>query len=739
MKHYIRWMISVFLYHSGALSVLRWWKSWRADGKRVIVLRYHRVNRGALADPFHLSVSPDVFKKQMEYVKKNYEVISCAQIENNKNAALAVTFDDGYLDNYTEAFPVLKSLKMPATVFVSAGLIGKEDVFWWDDLERLVNQSNKPNVELSWKEPDGLSKQEIFDLSSSAAKVATLEKLEAVCNRVPDAEQKRILSFLASEVNGKHVDSHLHGNDKGSRVTLSWEEAKDLSNSGVAIGSHGVNHVLLTKVSREKALEEIVESKRIINEKLDGTVKHFAFPGGQIEGWMLEAVKNAGYETAFSTQPGENFGNFDRFRIRRRAVHESISINPLGKYSEAMFACAVEGVFEIGLATADSRFENDGRIKILYVIDKLTRAGSQRHLLQLVRSLNRQEFDLKIVALECGGPLEDELKRLDIPYRIIGISNWNGWGGVKGFSRLFREIQEFKPDIVHSYLLTANFFSPLAARILKVPAVIASRRDLGDWMSARQITMCKISNRFVDLVLANSNAVRDEAVKREALDPRLMKIVYNGININEFTPSESKEGLRKRFGLPEHSIIIGTLGNIRLEKDPLTLLRAFELIQRSHKDVFLAHGGRVKDERLKAEIDAWVSKHGLEKNIRFMGAVERAQDFLGAIDIFVFPSKTEGLSNAILEAMSASLPVVATRVGGNAEQVLDGVTGFLFPVGDYDTCAAAVEKLIASADRRKELGAQGREHVRELFNEKRMAENMTGIYKQVLASKKAQK
>ena len=85
--------------------------------------------------------------------------------------------------------------------------------------------------------------------------------------------------------------------------------------------------------------------------------------------------------------------------------------------------------------------------------------------------------------------------------------------------------------------------------------------------------------------------------------------------------------------------------------------------------------------------------------------------------------------------MAASLPVVASRVGGNAEQVLDGITGYLFPVGNYVGCAGAVEKLIVSVDRCKQMGAQGREHVRELFNEKRMAENMTGIYKELLNNK----
>ncbi|MBI4430606.1 MAG: glycosyltransferase [Candidatus Omnitrophica bacterium] len=375
-------------------------------------------------------------------------------------------------------------------------------------------------------------------------------------------------------------------------------------------------------------------------------------------------------------------------------------------------------------------------IRLLYVIDKLTRAGSQKHLLQLVRSLPRQKFDIQIIALECGGPLEEELRSLNVPYRIIGISNWNSLGGIGGFAKLLNEMNRFKPDIVHSYLFTANFFSPIAARLLKIPAVIASRRDLGDWMSARQIGMCRFASRFVDLVLANSNAVRDEAIKREALNPQRLRIVHNGIRPDEFLSAEPKGVLRKRLNFPENAMIVGTLGNIRTEKDPMTFLRAFEVIALRHPDALLVYGGRVKDEKLKADMDGWIHEHGLKDQVRFTGEVERTEDFLGAMDIFVFTSKTEGLSNAILEAMAASLPIVAARVGGNVEQILDGISGYLFPSGDFCACAELIEKLMASTERRREMGSQGRARLAEIFNEERMAENTAGIYKELLQTKR---
>ena len=759
LKHSIRWLRAVLIYYSGLYFVLTTLRRFWSGRHSFMILRYHRVQPNALCDPFHLSVSPEVFDKQLEYLKNHYQVCSMEEclkmgdgewgkgkedkikeLKGNKTKArmdqgisrvsfpvsraplLAITFDDGYLDNYTEAFPLLQKHQVPALIFATSGLIGTDQKFWWDEMRGIVEGARETKVRLSYAGATGRRQEKYILLRGKAEKLKAIQELEILGNQLEEAEKQNLMRQLKEQC-GDHASSE--------RLVMNREELVDLSNHDIEIGAHGCHHVLLTKVDQKEAIREIEQSKKDLEAILDKKVRFFAYPGGQVATWMEQSVRASGFQASFLTTPGENNADTSPYQLRRRAIHEKISTNPWGGFSKAVFACAVEG---IGMMAKRLPVET-GKIRILYVIDKLTYAGSQKHLYELVNALDRERFEIKVICLERGGPLEASFQTAGIPYEVIGISNWNSMAGIRGLIRLIALTKAYQPDVVHAYLFTSNVFAPIAAKIAGVRLVITSRRDLGDWESKRQIGLNRFANHFVDFVTANSEAVRAAAMNLEAIPIEKTQVIYNGIRVDPFQFPRDKTVLKARWGFPAKSTVIGTLSNIRREKDPMTLLRAYLQISQMHPQVFLAYGGRVKDQALWSEIQSFIKTHELENRVRFVGAVENAPDFLGALDLFVFPSMSEGFSNSILEAMAAGLPVVASDVGGNQEQVLSGVTGYLFAVGNVAECVLAVDKLL-SQGQSEMFGKGARQRILERYTHDRMAFEMTALYEKLLAKKR---
>lgn len=726
IKQAVRWFLSILVYYSGVLVCLRFLKNISAKHDRWIILRYHRVHESASRDPFHLSVSPAVFESQMNYLKQRYIVTGMpsdqTQEASNKKNRLTITFDDGYLDNYTQAYPILKKNNLPAAIFLTSGLIDTAKKFWWDALEYALGNAATKEVRINYRDKNGNRIEKLFSIADENEKIRTLQALEILGNQLDDSQKEALV---------EQIHLQCRSAQDTERMVMNWREIREMAENGIEIGAHGVNHKLLTKISREEAVFEIEESKRQIETALGKKVLYFAYPGGQVAGWMQKTAQAIGYAGAFLTTPGENGRKVSPFQLKRRAVHQNISVTPWGTFSKALFACTVEGVWEHRKALDAAK----AKIRILYVIDKLTFAGSQKHLYELTRALDPEQFEVKAVSLESGGPLEASFQSAGIAYEVLGISNWNSLAGIRGLFQLISIMRSFKPDIVHAYLFTANVFAPIAARIAGVPVVITSRRDLGDWKSKRQVRISRFTNNFVDFITANSEAVRAAAMSLEEVAIEKTQVIYNGIRANHFQTHKDKALLKTQWGFPAESIVFGTLSNIRKEKDPMTLLNAFLQISQTHPNTYLIYGGRVKDEVLWDKIKTFIATHELQNKVKFAGAVENVPEFLGGLDVFIFTSMSEGFSNSILEAMAAGLPVVASEVGGNQEQVIPGVTGYLFEAGNVSECVHAVEKLL-NQGQMPLFGKAARQRILERFTQDRMAHEMSALYTKLLAEKK---
>lgn len=283
----------------------------KRQSRNVQILVYHRVNDDK--DPFFPAVPTDVFANQMDYISSHYNIFSLEEaIERMKREdvpdnAVVVTFDDGYKDNYLNASPILCKLLIPATIFVATDAIGSKRILWHDRVFSAFRESPMSFLDGFGNRPKGYS-------------LVTLEeKLYA---------QREILYFLQS-LNDRERLFWIDRLVEKLRVTdrkqtpdlmLTWEEIQSMHEGGIFFGAHTVTHSILSKLSTNKAREEIYGAKRILEEKLGIPVKTFAYPNGRREDFneaTKDLLREAGYLCALTTIPGTNETGQDLFELRR--------------------------------------------------------------------------------------------------------------------------------------------------------------------------------------------------------------------------------------------------------------------------------------------------------------------------------------------------------------------------------------------------------------------------------------
>src|SRR5262249_12707639 len=241
-----------------------------------------------------------------------------------------------------------------------------------------------------------------------------------------------------------------------------------------------------------------------------------------------------------------------------------------------------------------------------------------------------------------------------------------------------RDVRKRQFDVVHTYGWYPNIFAVPAARLALRPAIIASIRDAGAYMTATKIQALKFACRLADCVLANSNAGRNWLIEQGVTGEKI-EVIPNGILVPPLTDSHDIGlSLRKEFGIPDGTPVCACVGRVVSGKGMDFYLRAARIVLERGRDVrFLMIGARSVDKNYQSEVDTLAHQLKLDDRVIFTGQRQDVPDILRDVDIVVHPSLTEGLSNVILEAMAAGVPVVATRAGGNPELVEDGRTGLL--------------------------------------------------------------
>jgi glycosyltransferase involved in cell wall biosynthesis len=360
------------------------------------------------------------------------------------------------------------------------------------------------------------------------------------------------------------------------------------------------------------------------------------------------------------------------------------------------------------------------RTRVLYVINDLARAGAETQLVELVRRLDRAAFEPRIVMLKSRNAFAQELEEAGVRVTALARRGWCDFGVV---SRLAQEVEEFRPDIVHSWLFLANLVSALAVRRGPGRRLILSQRCSYEATAGPFLRrVARWSHRRADRVIVNSRAALEEEVQAGFSRTRIVH-VPNGVG-DARPPSTTRAAL----GLTDGPLAV-SVGQLQRMKGHHVLLEAWPAVRARVPDARLVLVGSGPQHHALADR---ARRLGLADAITLAGFRSPAPAFIAAADVFVQPSSTEGMPNAVLEAMALGRPIVASAVGGIPELIEDGVTGLLMAPNDPGALSDAIVRLLVDRDLGRRLGKAAALRARERFSWARVVAETEAIYREPL-------
>ncbi len=372
---------------------------------------------------------------------------------------------------------------------------------------------------------------------------------------------------------------------------------------------------------------------------------------------------------------------------------------------------------------------------ILYVIDQICQVGgAERVLLEMIRRLPRDHFRCSVITFQIEPGLK-ALENVSSLLRVLPLRRTYDISAIRTALLIRDLIRRENVSIVHTFFETSDLWAAPIARLSGCPVLVSSRRDTGILRTRKHHLAYPIVNRLFDRVLTVSEKVRAYALNHDHLPPERVETLYNGVDLEALDAKAAEVDARLSLGLKATSRVISTLANIRHVKGIDVLARAAARVCFACPDaVFLVVGGVLEPEAFR-ELQSLVDSLGIKDNFRFLGAMSNPYPVLAASDIFCLPSRTEGFSNALIEAMGSRLACVATRVGGNAEALTEGVNGFLVESEDADAMGNRLLRLLRDPNLRRGMGQAARQTVESHFSMSAMMARLTGIYQELLAAK----
>jgi lipopolysaccharide heptosyltransferase II len=349
--------------------------------------------------------------------------------------------------------------------------------------------------------------------------------------------------------------------------------------------------------------------------------------------------------------------------------------------------------------------------------------GGQRSFFLLAKNLDLARFRM-VVLCPAPGEVSREVLRLGVEVRFLGIPplrTWKLWR-IPAYIIKFRGIAARSgADLIHCDTLDTALLAGLA--FCGLPLVFHARAsDTGSILD-------QVVPFFCDRIICVSKAVTARFTGVAGLFARL-QVIYNGVNTEEFSPAISGAALRNEYGIAPEVPLLGYCGQLVEEKGLKVLVEAFEIINREFPESRLILAGR---GAFKAELQRLVRGLKLEDRVIFTGFIENIPEFMAALDVFVLPSFVkEGLARVLLEAMACGKPVISSTSGGNAETVLDGVTGYFFAAGSQQELARKALALLKNRGLAKNMGEAGRARAEQDFSISRTVLGIHKLYNELL-------
>jgi glycosyltransferase involved in cell wall biosynthesis len=349
-------------------------------------------------------------------------------------------------------------------------------------------------------------------------------------------------------------------------------------------------------------------------------------------------------------------------------------------------------------------------MKILFIIDHLRPDGTQKVLTQLVEGLEPKGFDLSILCLKDSWDAEI-LKKLESSGAQVRILDTVELVTAIGLLRILRWMRVEKFDVVVTMLFYSDVIGRLLARMVGNARIISSIRARNIHYTSWQRWCSDTTLRRVDVVVVNSRQVHDFLITESGIPPDKIHVIHNGVNPTDKDHQSNRERILFELGLSPGIKLIGSVGRLTAQKGFDLLVDSLGFINRSDTHLLIVGEGPQR-----AKLQAQAEMLGLERNVHLLGFRKEISEIMSWFDLYVQPSRFEGMPNALLEAMAASRPIVATAVDGICELIIDGVHGWLVPPEDSVSLANAISVALSDPQEASKRAKSAQNRVIEEFS-----------------------
>jgi sugar transferase (PEP-CTERM/EpsH1 system associated) len=367
------------------------------------------------------------------------------------------------------------------------------------------------------------------------------------------------------------------------------------------------------------------------------------------------------------------------------------------------------------------------RLRVLHILNRLDVGGTEAGVLKVIDGLDAETFEHGLCATRGFNPDWAQRHNLRNEPFVAGRPDTRFQFLVLPLIRIMRT---YRPHVVHSRNW-GSIEAILAGRLARVPVVIHSEHgyelDMLRGLPIRRRLLRNALYAIADAVFTVTDELRCYHAEQAWVSANRICVIRNGVDTKRFAPNpERGREIRQKLRLPSERLLIGTVGRMVAIKDHMTLLRAAEMLLRRGVDLHLllvGSGPQLAEHERYVEDSTQLRGH-----VSFAGTAENVPELLNAMDVFVLPSISEGMSNTLMEAMASGLPVLASRVGGNPEVLGEELSGCLFPPGDTAALADHVERLALASELRCALAAANRRRATERFSLDRMLADYGDLY-----------
>ena len=375
------------------------------------------------------------------------------------------------------------------------------------------------------------------------------------------------------------------------------------------------------------------------------------------------------------------------------------------------------------------------KIRIAYIIDKIEIGGTEKQLIETIRRLDISKFHPTIVCLRPSRYF-DELQ-INCEKRVLHVYSLISLDGLLKLTKFVAYLKSRKIDIIQTYFFDSTVFGVLAGKLARVKKIIVSRRDMGFWYTPTLLRVLRLTNRFVDRFLVNSNAVKKHLSQMEKVPLHKIDVIYNGIDPPRAYDKAMLQSLRCQLGIGSDDRVIGMVANLNrpVKRVDIFIKAAALVLKKIQNAKFLIVG----DGHLKKELEQLSKSLGIHERIIFAGKQRDVWPYVSIFDIGVLCSDSEGLSNSLLEYAMMGVPSVATDSEGNREvaRLLGNRAIHLVPRREFNGLARGILTVLDHDDKGPFAAKAPREEAVKWFSWQSIIRLTEAYYEAILSNKQA--